>query len=377
MELSFWEKNTFLTDVDVVIIGAGIVGLSAALSLKKKNKKLTILLLERGIFPTGASSKNAGFACFGSAGELLQDLETHSEDELFTLVEKRWNGLKKLRDNLGDKVIGFEKLGGYEIFANTNEFLRCNEKLNYLNTRVAPITGIRQTYTIADDKIMNFDFKGVKHMILNSEEGQIDTGKMMTALQLKVRNLGVELIYGIEVISLQDSGDKTVITTSRKLDITCKRVIVATNGFAKQLLPMSPTQPARAQVLITQPIKKLKLKGTFHFDNGYYYFRNVGNRLLFGGGRNIDFATEETYELGVTSIIQNQLNRLLKEMILPNTPFDVEMRWSGIMGVGSEKRSIVKAVHKNIFCAVRMGGMGIAIGSLVGDEVATLAIDSL
>ena len=185
------------------------------------------------------------------------------------------------------------------------------------------------------------------------------------------------MIYGIEVISLQDSGDKTVITTSRKLDITCKRVIVATNGFAKQLLPMSPTQPARAQVLITQPIKKLKLKGTFHFDNGYYYFRNVGNRLLFGGGRNIDFATEETYELGVTSIIQNQLNRLLKEMILPNTPFDVEMRWSGIMGVGSEKRSIVKAVHKNIFCAVRMGGMGIAIGSLVGDEVATLAIDSL
>jgi gamma-glutamylputrescine oxidase len=42
------------------------------------------------------------------------------------------------------------------------------------------------------------------------------------------------------------------------------------------------------------------------------------------------------------------------------------------MGIGPEKKTIVKAVSKNVFCGVRMGGMGIAIGSLIGEEVATL-----
>ena len=57
-------------------------------------------------------------------------------------------------------------------------------------------------------------------------------------------------------------------------------------------------QPARAQVLITKPIKNLQIKGTFHLDKGYYYFRNIDNRILFGGGRNLDFKTEETSEFG-------------------------------------------------------------------------------
>ena len=376
MELSFWEKNTLLTNIDVVIIGSGIVGLNAAMALKKKNRKINILVLERGLFSTGASSKNAGFACFGSAGELLDDLKSHSEEELFSLVEKRWKGLQKLRKNLGDKAIVFEKLGGYEVFDQPTDFLRCKEKLSYLNTQVAQITGIKHTYRIADDQITGFGFRGINHMILNTAEGQIDTGKMMATLELAVRNLGVKLIYGIAATSIANNGNKIVVSASG-LDITCNRVIIATNGFAKQLLPDYPIQPARAQVLITHPIKKLKLKGTFHFDNGYYYFRNVGNRLLLGGGRNLDFKTEETYENGLTEIVQTRLNTLLKTMIVPTTPYEVDMRWSGIMGVGPEKKSIVKCVRKNVFCAVRMGGMGIAIGTLVGEEVADLVINGL
>jgi gamma-glutamylputrescine oxidase len=97
MDLSYWEKNSYFNNLDVVIIGSGIVGLNAALSLKKRNKKLNILILERGLLATGASSKNAGFACFGSPSELLSDLKTNSENEVFSLVEKRWKGLLKLR----------------------------------------------------------------------------------------------------------------------------------------------------------------------------------------------------------------------------------------------------------------------------------------
>jgi len=74
----------------------------------------------------------------------------------------------------------------------------------------------------------------------------------------------------------------------------------------------------------------------------------------------------------VTELIQNKLDELLKTVILPNTDYKVAQRWSGIMGVGEIKATIVKPISKNIYCAVRMGGMGVAIGSLIGKEAAEM-----
>ena len=107
-------------------------------------------------------------------------------------------------------------------------------------------------------------------------------------------------------------------------------------------------------------------------DRGYYYFRNIGDRILLGGGRNLDFERETTTEFGQTEIIQNKLEQLLKDVILPNKNFEVEHRWSGIMGVGNSKNPIVSQLSENVYCGVRLGGMGIAIGSLIGTELADL-----
>ena len=153
MNLSYWEQNTFFNNIDVAIIGSGIVGLNAALNLKKKNKNLKIIILERGILPMGASSKNAGFACFGSPSELLDDLKANSEEEVFSLVEKRWNGLIRLRKNLGDKAIDFHNWGGYEVFDSKKSFSECNSMLDYLNKHTGKIIGKRAVYKNSDLKM--------------------------------------------------------------------------------------------------------------------------------------------------------------------------------------------------------------------------------
>ena len=70
--------------------------------------------------------------------------------------------------------------------------------------------------------------------------------------------------------------------------------------------------------------------------------------------------------------IQNHLEDLLKNVILPDTTFEIEHRWSGIMGIGNSKKPIVQQVSNHVYCGVRMGGMGVAIGSLIGKEVADL-----
>ena len=86
----------------------------------------------------------------------------------------------------------------------------------------------------------------------------------------------------------------------------------------------------------------------------------------------IFFKTEETTTLVETELIQNKLETLLRETILPNVDFEIDRRWSGIMGVGTQKKPIVKQLSNNSFCGVRLGGMGVAIGSLVGRELADL-----
>ena len=146
------------------------------------------------------------------------------------------------------------------------------------------------------------------------------------------------------------------------------KLIFTTNGFAKQLIN-EDVLPARAQILITKPIDNLQVKGAFHLDSGYYYFRNIDSRILLGGGRNLDIKGETTTELAQTKMIQQSLENLLTNTILPETNFEVEQRWSGIMGVGSKKKPIVKQLSEHVYCGVRMGGMGVAIGSLIGKEV--------
>lgn len=369
MNFSFWETQTWFARPDFTVVGSGITGLNCALRLRQRFTQSKILVLERGLLPNGASTKNAGFACFGSISEILDDLQTHSEEEVVALVQKRLNGLELLRNNLGDANIDFDIWGGYELFTEEDQELyeHCLSRLEDINRLLKPVF-TENVFSVEKDA---FGFRKIQpKLILHKLEGQLNTGKMMEALLYKAQQAGIKILNSVNVQDFSETGSAVEVKTEQFTFKTGK-LIVATNGFAAQL-GIAEVKPARAQVLITKPIENLKIKGTFHLDKGYYYFRNVGDRLLFGGGRNLDFKAEETTELAQTKLVQNRLEELLKTTILPSTEFEIDQRWSGIMGVGSQKKPVVKQLSDNVFCGVRLGGMGVAIGSLVGKELAEL-----
>jgi gamma-glutamylputrescine oxidase len=189
---SYWERTAFIDNADVIIIGSGLVGLSAALHLKKKQPALKVIVLERGFLPTGASTKNAGFACFGTVSEQLAALKHSSPDEVLRMVDYKWRGLQRLRDNLGDAHIDYYQHGGYELFSadETEKADYYISQIDNLNQLLKPAIGSENIYAVADDKIAGFGFDNVSRMIYNPFEGQIHTGKMMRALLNKVyRNI--------------------------------------------------------------------------------------------------------------------------------------------------------------------------------------------
>jgi len=377
MNYSYWEYESFIKNIDVAIIGGGIVGFSSAIALKKIGPGLNIMVIEKDPVCGGASLRNAGFACFGSTTELLDDLKKSNKENVFKLVEKRWKGLLNLRSLLGDSAIEYESLGGYEVFDNETSFQESMDAITDFNKNVYGITGQKDTYRVADHKMNGFGFKGMSHMIENCCEGQLNTGKMMKAFMQKARDLGISIINGVQLNDYREEEDGIVLNTSWQ-KIKVKRLLLATNAYTPSLVKNIDVTPARAQVLITEPIEQLKLQGSFHYDRGYFYFRNAGNRLLIGGGRNLDFEGETTTEIDLTQKIQSAIEVLITQKILPGIEYKVAHRWSGIMGLGQDTKSpIIKAIGEKVYCAVRLGGMGVALGSLVGQEAAEMVNASL
>ena len=376
MNLSYWEKSSFLADADYVIVGAGIVGLFTAITLKKAQPLARVVLLERSFLPSGASTKNAGFACFGSISELIEQEQTCSKREFLSVIQQRWQGLNLLISTLGAEQIAFEPCGGYELFTpeESELYQACKAKINYYNDLLQEHIGASTPiFSTVDERIKEFGFKGIEHLIFNAYEGKIDAGKMMQNLIAKARSLGVEIFFGAEVLAYQTQ-NKQVKISGEHFEINAKKILIATNAFAKQLLPNLSIVPGRGQVLITKPIQNIKFNSTFHYQKGYFYFRNIDNRILIGGGRNLFFEQEESTEMHNTENILSSLKTLLSDKICPDQPIEIDYAWSGIMAFGEQLQPIIEKIAEGVFVAVRCNGMGIAMGSKTGESLAKLAL---
>jgi len=370
--LSFWEKESFL-EYDLVVVGGGIVGLSTACSWKEKFPQKSVLVLESGIFPSGASTRNAGFACYGSAAEILSDIREMDENRALQLVDMRKMGLARLRSRLGDEAIGYEELGGGELILENEDFEL--DSLVNLNHLLLPIFG-KDVFS-ADPAApirLGFQTGRIRHFIRNQVEGQIHTGKMMKSLMARARELGAEMLTGCRAMKPEMvNGQWRIAIQDSSAEFISERVAICTNAFTLDLFPELDVKPGRGQVLITAPVPGLRFRGIYHFDEGYYYFRNVGERVLFGGGRNLAFEFETTTSIVLNPEIQNKLEFYLRELILPpGTEFSIEQRWAGIMAFGEEKTPILKDWGNGLAAGVRMNGMGVAIGSEIGEKLSEI-----
>jgi len=371
--LSYWEKNSFI-QYNYIVIGSGITGLSTACEIKEQQPAASVLVLERGLLPTGASTKNAGFACIGTLSEKVYDLGLMGKEQLLNLVKNRWDGLQILRNRLGDDNIAFENNGGYEIILKSGATHHLN-KLTEINALFFPLFNKN---IFSENKLLintyGFNKNLAETVIENPLEGQLDTGLMMKCLINYAKKIGIDIITGADVCQINNNGSGIDVVTNNNIYFKCNKLAVCTNAFTGKFFPDEDIKPGRGQVICTAPLANLKIKGTFNFDEGFFYFRNHHNRIILGGGRNLDFENEQTTELGSNPKILNKLIWYLQHLIIPDTNFTIEHEWSGIMAFGKNKLPLVKLVEPNIAIAGRLNGMGVALGSKVAQDVASILL---
>lgn len=372
MQFSYWEKASWLQNTDHLVVGAGIVGLFTALFLKERHPTHKVLVVEKDTWGGGGSTKNAGFACFGSPSEVLEDLQSVGKDTTHAIIEERWKGLQLLRSTLGDEHIGFNPCGGVELFSSKQEVLldSVRENLELLNELTRSITG-EPCYKEDASLPFNHGLSRIETAFFNPFEGAIHTGKMYKNLLKKCRDLGIDILHGLEVQGFEEEAGGVKISL-RNEQINTAQLYICTNGFTKELLPELDVHPARNLVLVTNKIPDLKLNSTYHMERGYFYFRPIEGRVLIGGGRHLDSETEDSSIQEVNPLIKEHLKGLLREEILGSHSFEIDYEWTGFLGVGKERAAIVKRLTDRIRCGVRMGGMGVAIGSRIGRKMAYL-----
>jgi len=186
--LSFWERQSFFSGIDVAIIGSGLVGLSAALHLKEKEPDLRVVIFERGSIPTGAN-------------------------------------------------MDFQLNGNYEVFTKeeNNIFKNCREQLDFFNKNVEKAIGKKDIYKIADSEISDFGFAGTEHLIKNNFEGQINTGKMMRRLLDLAIEKGIKIFNGISIQKIEEQSDKVFLLTEKGWQISTEKVLVTTVMFILEM----------------------------------------------------------------------------------------------------------------------------------------------
>lgn len=375
LSFSFWEQETLLGSPQNVVVGAGIVGLSAAIHLKMQAPGERVVVLDRSPIGAGGSTRNAGFACFGSPTEILADLNTMTEQAVVELIRRRYEGLQLLRTLLGDTNIGYLPTGSYELFTaqDAESYHRASLALERLNSLLHPITQTRAFEPVSREEIeRRFAFERIYGALSNPLEGTIDTGLMMRNLRLLASQLGVELYGGLDVRGWEE-GEQHISLHGDGFTLQCQRLLICTNGFAAQLLPDLDVTPARNLVLVSEPIPSLNWEGSFHMYAGYVYFRNIGKRLLIGGARHLD--TEWHTQGPVPDHLRNALAQLVNTYLFPHEKVVFSHEWMGYLGVGATREPLVGRHSDRVSYAVRMGGMGVAIGSAVGRQLAELALE--
>lgn len=362
--LSYWE-TTLLGECDVAIVGAGLMGLWSAYFLKLKHPHMNIHVYDKDGFGLGASSRNAGFACFGTLGELVADSHKSSFTQALECVINRYKGLIEIQE-FSQKYqlnIDYEPLGGTEMLtASEHECLM--ESLPGINEALYQELRLKNVYhSLLPNEAP--PFKSGYHYIFNPYEGGLNSAKLLFGLSHIVQRLGVKVFHGFQVAEV-NSHHLLIKNSEREFEVKSKMTILAVNAFAKELININ-IKPARGQILWGTGLN-LGFKGAFHFHEGFYYFRTIGeNHFLIGGARHLDMEKEQTTVFNPNPKLQNHLLSFVHHELLMKD-FTIDNAWQGMMGFSNDKQPVIQEFKPDMWHLHGCNGMGVAMTPIIAKK---------
>jgi gamma-glutamylputrescine oxidase len=346
---------------DVVIVGGGFTGLSAAAHLAKAG--VDVALVEAHRFGDGASGRNGGQLGTGQrawAEELEAELGFTRAKALFDLAEE---AKAHLLDFAATNQIDIDYLPGQMSVAHKKRYVKgyeahaaiIRERFGYEHIA---FMDARETAERLGSPIY---FGGVRDM----GTGHIHPMKLAIGTARVAAGAGAHLFENTRVTDLSSTGGKVRVTTETGT-ITAEKALIAVNAYGGDLEPVSAAHvmPIGSFIGATVPLGEDSpvLPGFEAVDDSRFvvrYFRRTGDgRLLFGG--------REIYSTAEPAGIRNAIRRQIAEIYPALKDIEITHAWGGYVGITMPRKPFVREVMPNVISAGGYSGHGVMLSNFTG-----------
>ena len=368
MTVSLWQANGTqpVRETDFLVVGAGLVGCSAAYFAAQAGRHVTIT--DARDLALGASSRNAGFMITGLDSYYHRATERYGA----AVVREMWGLSRTTHAHLhyfierGDVQI--DRCGSM-LLAESEAEARDLE----LAARALQADGIEAEYHSRDPL-----GRGYCAAIEQPQDAAVQPYQLVQAI---FEQSGAELVANNEVYHLEQTDSETVTVHTRQYVFKARHVMLCTNAYSPKLDPYFQGKiiPTRAQVLVTAPLKNGPVLNTCGYsDYGYMYYRDTfDGRLLVGGGRKQNkWLENDTTDDRITDPVQKQLENYLRTRF-PDVDEPVAQRWAGIMGFSVDGLPLVGMLpgQSRIGFAVGFTGHGLAMGAGTAERAVDMLLN--
>lgn len=360
-------------ETDVVIIGAGLCGASAAWALSQAGVR--VAWLEAGAASSGASGRNAGFILQGTAERYSRAVAIMGRERARAVHQISRDNHRAMAAVAAELGLGCAYLqrGSLQLAGSPEEEGELLESAAMLredgfSAQVREGQGLAAVYREAGFRV------GV-HI---GDDGELDPAAFVRGVAQAAQARGVALYERSRVTALEAPAPGEVRVHTEAGEVRAQLALVCTNAWAGELVPWlaDKVDPVRGQMLATAPAPRL-FDCPVYADHGFDYWRqDPSGRVVLGGWRNLDVEGERGTAERLHPGIQERMSAFLQRFAgMRDVP--VTHRWSGTMGFSRDGLPIVGAVPglPGALAAVGFTGHGFGFAWVCGRALAQLVLE--
>jgi len=353
-----------MNKANIVIVGAGISGLSIAYNLAKKGMK-DIAVIDKQYITSGSTGR-CGAGVRQQWGTRLNCILAKKSIEFFETAQ----------EELGyDKDIEFKQEGYLILSTSKNEDEVFDKNVALQNSIGIPSR--RCTIEEALEIVPHLNPKAFTSASYCNTDGHVNPFLMSEAYYLAAKKLGVKFYFYEEVKSIEVTGSTIQKVITDKHEFLTNKVVNAAGGFAREIGEMVgleiPVFSENHEILATEPTRRIQGPMVMSFSKNIYCQQVPHGSFLMGRGNK-----DATRDHDISSSWQF-LDEMAKTVchILPEVgKLRVIRTWGGSYNISPDHQPIISDVTDlpGYYIACGYSGHGFMFAPITGELISQMVL---